>query len=122
MDNQDASDPGAKSSRFVQINVDFLRDTTLSADARLLGCVLATYANWEKRAWPSLKTLRRITGLGINRLKSARAELVKRGYLKRVQGREQRGRFGSTVYEVSTKILHKRDDIATRRADSKNAA
>jgi hypothetical protein len=120
--NQEAPVPAEKSSRFVQVYVGFLRDTTLSAEARWLGCVLATYANSEKRAWPGLKTLRRVTELGVNKLKSARAELVGRGYITRVQGREKRARFGSIKYEISTKILHKREDIGTRRAESKDAA
>jgi hypothetical protein len=110
--------PGAGAGRFIQLNIDFLRETSLSGEARWLGCVLATFANFERLAWPGLRTLRKLTGLGINRLKSARAELVARGYIKRVQPRAKRARFGTVQYEITTRILHPPKNAPNKNAGS----
>ena len=102
--------PSAKSASagFVQIQNLFLRDLTLSPDARWLGAVLATWANSERLAWPGIRTVRRVTGLGLNRLMVARAELVKSGHLLLIRGRAGKGHFAAVHYEIGSGILYRR--------------
>ena len=96
-------------SGFVQIRVDYLRDENLSAAAKLVGAVYATYANRESGlAWPSLETIMKRTGLGRCSVKRARAELVKMGLLKieQLKGKDApRGRFGQVRYKLSPRIV-----------------
>jgi hypothetical protein len=48
----------------------------LSTDARILGALLATFADRDGLAWPGPTTLRKLTGWGRHRLEAARAELT----------------------------------------------
>ena len=92
---------------FVQIMVAFLRDQTLSADARWLGTILATYADRSGIAWPGMVRLMREAHLSRHRLETARAELVKAGYVQIVQKRGERGRFLVARYQITRRVLRR---------------
>jgi hypothetical protein len=110
------SDPARRrAGGFVQIEIAFLREERLSADARWLGAMLATFANSDRLAWPGPRTLRSLTGMGISRVSAARAELARGGYLRVAQERGQRGRFGKVKYEISLRILYRRPKSSWQR-------
>lgn len=97
--------PSRAVSGFSQIENSFLRDKCLSPEARWLGTMIASFANREHVAWPGVKALCKLTGLGAKRLKAARRELVKCNALKWLQLRNG-GRFGRVRYEIGDVILH----------------
>jgi hypothetical protein len=94
---------------FSQIENSFLRDVGISPPARWLGTMIASFANRERIAWPGVKALCKLTGLGAKRLKAARRELVKCGALKWAQPRKG-GKFGRVHYEIGAAILHPRTE------------
>jgi hypothetical protein len=98
--------------RFVQLWVDFLRDRSLSKDARWVGAILATYADRRAIAWPSFGRLKTETELGRETLKGALRELSEKGFLQRLpQRRKGNGRWETMHYAVSPRIL--REGTAT---------
>jgi hypothetical protein len=98
----------------VQLYNDALRDKTLSAEARFIGSLFATYAGRDGLAYPNARTLMELTGWGERKVKAARAELVRSGWLEKKFARGRHGRFernsgsgrGPAVkYRVSPKLL-----------------
>jgi len=93
---------------FVQLYRDFLRDSALSTDARMLGSLLATFADRDGLAWPSATTLRKLTGWGKHRLEAARAELTggrdrekrRRAWLRATYVRKAGARFDAVRWEL----------------------
>lgn len=106
---------------FVQVRRDFVRDRNLSAEAKLVGVVMASYANGKGLAWPSVDTLKELTRLGENRVRRGRGELARAGYIRPVQERGKitraRSEFRTIRFEVMGNLLHRKS-----REDSKNAA
>ena len=92
---------------FIQIMVAFLRDQSVSADARWLGTILATYANRQGIAWPGMARLMKEAHLSRHRFEDARAELARAGYIRIAQNRGERGRFLVARYEITRKILRR---------------
>jgi len=90
---------------FVPIMHQFIRDESLSADAKLLGIVYASFADRGRKAWPGVATLQAKTGFGRDRLKRAREELVRGGFLIRRRERRGGGQFSRVIYEVSAELL-----------------
>jgi hypothetical protein len=111
----DAGGPSKAGRGFSQIRHSFLRDSHLSPAARWLGTIVTSFADRARVAWPGLKLLRKLTGLGEKRLKAARRELVKCGALKWVQLRNG-GRFGRVRYEIGDAILHPREENHPKRS------
>lgn len=99
---------------FSQIENSFLQDERLSGDAKLLGAVTASFANRDGLAWPGVRLLCKLTGMGAERVKKARSALVKHGALVLAQSR-QAGRFGRVHYEVTGALLHKREENRAKR-------
>jgi len=61
---------------------DYLRATWLSAPAKLLGCILQSYANRDGIAYPSLWTLERDSNLEIRTVRRYMKELEASGFIK----------------------------------------
>jgi hypothetical protein len=99
---------------FSQIQNGFLRDSGLSQDARTIGSIYATFANYEGSAWPGLDTLEEISGICRDRVKKAKKELRQRGLIQKQQQRRAGGQFGEVRYRVGPGILvpKKPGDIA----------
>ena len=95
------------SERFTQIMNDFLRAQNLSPAAKLVGAVIASYANSDAVAWPGTATLKRETGLGRHVIERARSELVRGGWLQKLYPRRNDGQFSGVRYRVSGRILHR---------------
>ena len=93
--------------RFTQILNSFLRDRTLSPEAKLIGAVFGSFANAECVAWPGTKRLMDETGLGRHVVERARSELVKGAYLKKVYSRGSEGYFNGVRYFVTERVLHR---------------
>jgi hypothetical protein len=85
----------------MQIRTSFIRDNTLSAEARMLAMIYASFANRKGQVRPQAKLLRRITGFGCNKLLRIRKELAAKGILTRRQLKGRTGRFGAAVYTVT---------------------
>jgi hypothetical protein len=95
--------------QFVQITNKFLRDHSLSRQAKLVGALIATYCNADGLAWPGVTRLRADSGYGRHVIECARAELVKSGFLEKVySARSADGKFprGGVRFRVTAKILH----------------
>jgi hypothetical protein len=105
---REASKATTTPTGFVQVERAFLKHVSLSPNARWLGTILASFANSRRLAWPGVPLLRNLTGLGMNRLTAARAELVRGGYLRMTRTRDKRRRFAHVEYELSERILHQR--------------
>jgi hypothetical protein len=60
----------------------------------------ASHANRDDCAYPSVRTLQRVTGLGINAAKYGRALLVGMGLLVPCGQERARGKFGKKVFRV----------------------
>ena len=97
-----------QSEAFSQIQHSFIRDKTLSAEARMVAIIYASFADFKGQTWPSFATLRSITGFGINKLHRIRQELVEKGVLVRRQGQGAFGRFDRAVYTVADAVLRRR--------------
>lgn len=96
------------SQRFTQILNSYLRHENLSPEAKLVGGVIASYANWEGLAWPGTEVLMRNTGLGRHVVQRARSELVKGQWLQKLYPRGDSGKFRGVRYRVTARILHYR--------------
>jgi hypothetical protein len=110
--------PSKASPDFVQIQRAFLRDPTLKPEDKLVGCLMASYANSEGLAWPGGKRVARESGLGRNKANRGRARLVAREYLRIHQERVGQARFGASRYEVTEKILYRKPRGANENAPS----
>lgn len=86
-----------RADQFVQIENAFLRDETLSIEARGVGAYLLTHAEGFR---VSSTFLGKVTGCGRDKLRRILAELEKAGYLVREQTREG-GRFGGDEFSMS---------------------
>jgi hypothetical protein len=89
---------------FTQIQNSFLDDKKLSPEARLIGVFYARFANREGWAYPGIKLLMRLSGYGRDKVKRARRELVKGGYMEMRRRPRQQGHFGRVEYRVTEKI------------------
>lgn len=111
---------------FVMVERGFIRDESLSKEARWVGVVLASYVASNGLAWPGKRTLRKKTGLGLGKLEGALAELAARKYLEHKQSRGRRGWFGGGMEYGTHGILHprkegKNENSPTPVPGSKNA-
>jgi hypothetical protein len=61
-----------------------------------------SYANKDGVAWPSLRTLAKVTGYGIDAVKAARKKLVETGRLIPVEQNREHGKFGRKQFIVRT--------------------
>jgi len=95
----------ASTERYVQLKVDFLRNPALSAGARLIGCLYATYRGRGGWAWPGVRTLMKESGFGRDKVKRARKELIDRGYLEMTRFKDGSGHFTGARYKVSEALL-----------------
>lgn len=86
-----------KADQFVQIDNTFLRDETLSIEARGVGAYLLTHAEGFRL---TSTFLGKATGLGRDRLRRVLGELEREGYLVREQTREG-GRFAEDEFSMS---------------------
>jgi hypothetical protein len=66
------------------------------------------HANGDDLAWPSLRSLSKTTGYGINALKKARRQLISKGLLIPVEQKREGGQFGRKVFRVywSSSLRH----------------
>lgn len=94
--------------RFAQIRIGFIHSDELSPNTKLLGCVFATYADRDALAWPSTLILIRRTGLGRHSVERARAELVRKGFLRKIFLRNGMGKIYGIRFKVSERILVRR--------------
>jgi hypothetical protein len=76
---------------FAQLYHDALRDKTLSAEARFIAVLFATYAGRDGLAYPSTRCLMELTHWGERKVKAARAELVRVRWLGKEFSRSPRG-------------------------------
>ena len=87
-----------RNNNFVVIGNHYIRDKNLSLKAiGLLTMMLTLPDNWDF----SLTGLAAIRSEGIDAIRSTIKELEKKGYLQKTAIRNENGRFGKTVYEVS---------------------
>ena len=106
--------PAHQAQQFVQIPVGFLRDGTLSVEAKAVAMVYASYANSDSEAWPGIQAIIKAAAIGRDRAKRGRAELVRKGYLKPMQPRGRdvaKGRFGQVRYWLAPGLLHRRTEF-----------
>jgi hypothetical protein len=61
-----------------------------------------SYANKEGIAWPSLRTLARVTGYGINAVKSGKRVLIEMGLLTPIEQSRKGGQFEHKKFRVNT--------------------
>lgn len=94
--------------RFTQIMTNYLRHKDLSPEGKLVGAVIASYANSDVQAWPGTERLMRDTRFGRHVVERARSELVKGGWLQKLYSRGDSGKFRRVRYRVTEKILHYR--------------
>jgi hypothetical protein len=64
-----------------------------------------SYANKEGIAWPSLRTLARVTGYGINAVKGGKRVLIEMGLLTPTEQGRKGGRFELKKFRVNTVAL-----------------
>jgi hypothetical protein len=64
-----------------------------------------SYANREGFAWPSLQSLARSTGYGINAVKRAKQILIEMGLLTPIEQSREGGQFGRKKFRVNTVAL-----------------
>ena len=99
--------------RFTQVYNSFIRDPSLSPEAKVLGCVFASYANKRGIAFPGTLRLMQETGMSRFLVTRGRSELVTKGFLRKhftrgIAGKFARGEKQSAVtFEVSEKILRR---------------
>lgn len=86
-----------RADQFVQIDNDFLRDETLSIEARGVGAYLLTH---DASFRVSALFLGKATGLGRDKLRRVLKELEEQGYLVREHARDG-GRFAEDEYSMS---------------------
>lgn len=79
------------------IRRDFMRDATLSLEARGLGGYLLTHTELFELTEAKLAKL---NGCGVDKIKSALAALEERGYLRRERMRGVGGKLGSMRYDI----------------------
>ena len=91
-------------SGFTQIQNSFLDDKELSSEARAVGILYARFANREGWAYPGVALLVRRSGYGRDKVKRARRELVKGGYMEMRRGPRCQGHFGRVRYRITEKI------------------
>jgi hypothetical protein len=85
----------------VRIPARFLKDSSISADARILWSVIAAYTDGKTRETFVLpKTLEKVLGWGRRRRERAQAELAKTGWLKLKWRRGSHGRWARRIYEL----------------------
>jgi hypothetical protein len=78
---------------FSQLYHDALRDKTVSAEARFLAVLFATYVGPAGLTYPRTPRLMELTGWDRDKVNRARAEAAKAGYLVRMRIRDAGGRF-----------------------------
>jgi len=85
----------------VRIPARFLKDPTISADAKLLRAVIGAYADGRTgKSYVGLKTLEELLGWGRRRRERAQADLAKAGWLRLEWKHGSRGRWFKRIYEV----------------------
>jgi hypothetical protein len=92
--------------QFTQIMNDFLRSRKLSPATRLVGAIMASYANANRIAWPGEEMLSKLTGFGHSTIGRARTELTKGGWIEKVYIRHDDGTVKAVRYEVTSKLLY----------------
>lgn len=89
----------AKGDYIVHIPARFLKDSSISADARFLRTVIAAYADGKTgRSFVTPKTLQKTLHWGRRRREKAQAELCRIGWLELKWKRGDHGKFARRVY------------------------
>jgi hypothetical protein len=106
---------------YVQVQREFLLDETLSNDAKIVGLIYASLANFTdpekiRQAWPGKTLLLRLARMNWHRICSARQELIAWGALVYLQDGSS-GKFGSSAFFVKEKLL---PDPSDRSAEKRH--
>jgi hypothetical protein len=94
-----------KVSGFTQIQNSFIRDETISAKVKTIGTIYASYAGKDSMAFPGFKLLMALSKLGRDAVTAGRAELVKRGHLKILIMKNEKGQYSRVRYQVNATLL-----------------
>ena len=92
--------PASATTNFiVRIPARFLKDATISSDAKALRAVLGAFADGRTgRSYVKPSTLEALLGWGEDRRLAAQRELVERGWLRLERKRPAKGRWGARVF------------------------
>lgn len=93
---------------FTKLTNTFMRDGTLSPDAKSVALVLASRANYGT-GLVSVKPedLQKESNMGGDRVKAGREELVKTEYVKRIRITDKKGHFKGVKYYATNKLVHR---------------
>jgi hypothetical protein len=94
-----------KVSGFTQIQNSFIRDETISAKAKTIGMIYASYAGKDSIVFPGIKLLMALSKLDRDAVTAGRAELVKRGHLKKLIMKNEKGQYSRVRYQVNATLL-----------------
>jgi hypothetical protein len=84
---------------FLLVSQDFLRNPKLTLDEKALYLILETYSNNEERkAFPSIETLEKLTGHFNKKIIRIIKSLEQKGYLEKKRERDQTGKYGKNFY------------------------
>lgn len=85
-----------------------IHDNLIKSDLRIIGVdafavlnVIASHLGKNKTAFPGIKTMMHMTGMGRNRVYKSISILIENRFLQRVQ-ENKKGQFGKTLYKVTT--------------------
>ena len=88
------------SDRFAMVPAAVLEDDTLDTYSKMILVALRLHADREGRAFPSLATLARLSGMGKSTIVRKLSELECSGHLRRSKKRLPSGEWAQTEYEL----------------------
>ncbi len=88
------------SDRFAMVPAAILEDDTLDTYSKMILVALRLHADREGRAFPSLATLARLSGMGKSTIVRKLSELECSGHLRRSKKRLPSGEWAQTEYEL----------------------
>ena len=101
----------------VSIGQSFIRNKTLTPQSKFLFILLKSYTNNKrKEAFPSIKTLRSLTGWSNDTLNKYLVELEENGFMVKTREKREGGRFSHNIYSLQSEIplpVYRHDKVKT---------
>ena len=104
---------------FIKVYRDFFENDQLdSCYQKLVYIYLGKFANSDQKCFPSVRTLARLTGIGISKVKSTINELVQKGMIRKENRRRRDGGKNSNLYTLLYNLKEKFHTGKNKKVDN----
>ena len=91
--------------KFTTILNKIITDKSISGNEFKILCYLCMRSGTDNSCFPSLDTIHEDTGIGLSTVKNTIPNLVKSGYIIKINRKKRKGCSTSNLYQLTDKVL-----------------